>query len=121
MELNEFISETILQIASGIKNAQDKTKDLDVIVNPNKTIGQNGEFWVPRLKNIDSYNIERRVQSIEMDISLTVTEKDTESIGGGIGISVLGIKADSTGTKESSTQNRVKFTIPICLPTQSYK
>jgi len=113
MELKDYISETIRQIVLGITEAQKNVEGLDIIVNPNITIGQNGEFFVPSKK---SYNIQRRVQNIDMDINLTVTESETNSIGGKIGVSVFGVGADSSGVKETSNQNRVRFSIPICFP-----
>ena len=114
MELKDYISETIKQIVLGITEAQKNVDGLDIIINPDITIGQNGEFYVPTKQG--DYNIKRRVQNLEMDINLTVSESETNSIGGKIGVSVFGVGADSKGIKETSNQNRVKFAIPICFP-----
>lgn len=116
MELKDYISETIKQIALGITAAQKNVEELDIIINPNISIGERGEYFVPKSKNLENYNLQRRVQNIEMDISLNVTESETNSIGGKVGVSVFGVGADSCGSKEQSNQNRVKFSIPICLP-----
>lgn len=115
MELKDYISETIKQIVIGITDAQKTVKEMDVIINPDKTVGEKGEFWVP-IKDTMSLRIERRVQVIEMDILIGVSESDTTSIGGKVGISVFGFGANSEGQKENTNQNRVKFSIPICLP-----
>jgi hypothetical protein len=115
MELKEYISETIKQIVIGITDAQDAVKGMDVIINPDKTIGNQGEFWVPQ-KDMMSLRIERRVQLIEMDILIGVSESETNSIGGKVGISVFGVGVNSEGLKGNTNQNRVKFSIPICLP-----
>ena len=113
MELKDYISETIRQIVLGITEAQKNVDGLDIIINPDITVGQNGEFFVPKAK---SYNAQRRVQNIEMDINVTVSESEKNTIGGKIGVSVFGVGADSSGAKETTNQNRVKFSIPICFP-----
>lgn len=48
MEIKEFISETILQISSEILDAMDKCSELDVIVNPDITVGSDGDFYVSK-------------------------------------------------------------------------
>lgn len=70
MELKEFISETIQQISLGVTDAMNKCSELDVIVNPDITVGEDGNFFVP---NKGNYSMERRVQILDMDIAITVT------------------------------------------------
>jgi hypothetical protein len=116
MELKDYISETINQIVLGITEAQKKTEGLDLIINPSITIGKDGDFFVPKPEKANLSIMQRRVQQIEMDICVTVTETETNSVGGKIGVSVFGVGADSSGQKGTSNQNRVKFAIPICFP-----
>ncbi len=113
MELKDFISETIVQIASGVIEATEKCKNMNVIVNPDVTYGQNGEFVVP--KN-GTFNLERRVQQINMDICVTVTESESKDINAKVGISVLGLGANSSGTTSNTNESRIRFSIPVCLP-----
>ena len=114
MELKDYVSETLVQIAEGIISAKEKLDGKDVIINPNPTFGSNGEFWIG--KNQEHGVVERRVQMIEMNIATTVTESTEGNGGAKVGIGVLNI---GTGIKESGEQknvNSVKFAIPICLP-----
>ena len=113
MELKEFISETILQIASGVIDAKEKCKDLNVIVNPDLIVGANNDYFVP---NKGTYSIKRRVQMINMDICVTVSESEKEGIEGKVGIKIFGIGANSTESKDSTNESRVRFSIPVCLP-----
>ena len=46
MELKDYIAETLFQITSGIIEAQEKLQNLDVIVNPGRTFGTNGNLWI---------------------------------------------------------------------------
>jgi len=114
MELKDFISETILQIVSGVIDATVKCKDIDVIVNPDVTVGKKDAFWIP--SNKKDYKLVRRVQQIDMDICVTVTENESNELGAKAGIFVFAIGANSKGTKENKNENRVRFSIPVCLP-----
>jgi hypothetical protein len=49
MELKDFISNTIEQISLGILEASEKCNQYGVIVNPNITIGEQGDFCIPKL------------------------------------------------------------------------
>ena len=113
MELKDFISETIVQIATGVTDAIEKCSEKNVIVNPDITIGENGEFWVP---SKGSYRISRRVQQVEMDVCVTVSESENNGIDAKVRISVFGIEANSTGIKSNTNETRIRFSIPVCLP-----
>lgn len=114
MELKDFISNTIEQISLGIIEASKKCNQYNVIVNPNITIGEQGDFCIP--KQPERVNIQRRVQMIDMDIAVTVVETEEGTIEGKAGISCLGVKGNSQEGKSTSNENRIKFSIPICLP-----
>lgn len=114
MELKEFISETIQQISLSVTDAMNKCSELDVIVNPDITVGEDGNFFVP---NKGNYSMERRVQILDMDIAITVTNASETSGGGKIGVSIFGASINSSGKSENTNVSRVKFSIPVCLPT----
>jgi hypothetical protein len=114
MELKDFISNTIEQISLGILDASEKCKQYGVIVNPNITIGAQEGFYIP--KQPEHVNIQRRVQLIDMDIAVTVIESEEGMIEGKLGISFIGVGGNSQEGKSTSNENRVKFSIPVCLP-----
>lgn len=114
MELKEFISETIQQISLGVKDAMEKCSELDVIVNPDVTVGSNGDYFVPQ-KEI-GVAMQRRVQVIDMDIAITVTESQGNAATGKIGVSIFSISGETKGGKNTSNESRVRFSIPVCLP-----
>lgn len=111
MELKDFISETIQQISLGVKDAMEKCQEMDVIVNPDITIGSDGDYYVSEKKNVA---MQRRVQVIDMDISIVVTSSAESNIGGKIGVSMLGVSGTSKEIDNTSNTNRVKFSIPVC-------
>lgn len=112
--LKDFISNTIEQISLGILEASKKCNQYGVIVNPNITIGEQGDFCIP--KQPEHVNIQRRVQLIDMDIAVTVIESEEGKIEGKLGVSFIGVGGKSQEGKSTSNESRVKFSIPVCLP-----
>ena len=66
MEIKDYIAETLVQIAEGIKEAQNRLKDEDVVVNPGKTFGSQGNYWIGKGQKHGS--VIRRVQEVEMKV-----------------------------------------------------
>jgi hypothetical protein len=94
MDIKEFVSETLKQIVDGVIDAK------------NRKDGEAVDVHYPN-----------RTQKVTFDVAVTVIEgKET---GGKAGISVWSIGAGVTGKTESSssTISRIKFDIPIELPT----
>lgn len=114
MELKDFISETIYEIATGVKNSMEKCKDLDVIVNPDVCGLDKEHFYIPQFPN--KYATNRRIEPIEIDVSVVVSKSEESSIGGKIGISTLGIGGKSNNSDDTKNTNRIKFTVPVALP-----
>jgi len=95
MELKDFVSQTITSIIEGVREAQASAQD--------------GAYVNPVMA----------ARPIEFDVAVTVTET-TEKKGGG-GIAVAGfIKAEGGGLTSSanSSVSRIKFHVPVTLPTQ---
>ena len=113
MELREFICETIVQISNGVNDAIEKCKDLDVIINPNVMTGSKDDYVIPKKTNKD---IERRVQIIDMDIAVTVSDSSENNAGCKFGIEVLGFGAKMKDSSVIRSENRIKFSIPVSLP-----
>lgn len=116
MELKEFISQTIREIAEGIQAASEQCSDLGVIVNPAVTLGENGDFFVPKDKVKEHITVERRVQQIHMDVLVSVTETSTIDSQVKASIKVLGANINSKTEGNTVNSNRVSFDIPVCLP-----
>ena len=93
--LSEFVSATILDIAAGLNDAQDKGRELGVKILP--TVYEDS-FSEPR--------------NIEFDLLVTSIAQDKAESGVTIGVFTLGVKhgRESGGSVESS--NRIRFTVP---------
>ncbi|HXC57259.1 MAG TPA: hypothetical protein VNU97_18305 [Rhizomicrobium sp.] len=107
MNLEDFVSDSIVEIVSGIKNAQDrlKTKGIVAAINP---------VWAHLGLG------EKNIQSLEFDVAITAASKDQLERGAGasIGIQVVGanIGAKKQATTENSSISRVKFSLPFIPP-----
>ena len=104
----------ILLISLGVLDASEKCNRYGVIVNPNITRGEQGDFCIP--KQPEHVNIQRRVQLIDMDIAVTVIESEEGKVEGKLGISFIGVGGKSQEGRSTSNESRVKFSIPVCLP-----
>ncbi len=112
MELKEFVKETLVQIASGVVEAQEELSETGCLINPEGFVtGENnikpgfkGEF--------------RYLQFVKMNVQVTVSEE----AGNKAGISVASIIKAGVNTEVSSSSNNMtslEFKIPISLPETS--
>ena len=86
------------------------------VVNPTISVGENGEFFIPR--NPSEVNMQRRVQTISFDIAVEASETTEKSGQAGIAIQVVSSKGNYTKGQTNSTTSRISFSVPVCLPTQ---
>ena len=118
MELQDFISTTLIQIARGIEMAANELDDSKAVVNP-----RNVNTRVPEEADIYGYLDTKRkfykvVQKIEFDVAVTA-EKGTETKGGiGIQVGSIGLGTQGKSENASSSVSRIKFSIPMTLPTE---
>lgn len=112
MELKTFIKQSLIDIASAVKEANEDNST-DMIVNPNKLISA-GEAnqRISRDNNRRQGNDIRYVQNIKFDVAVSVsegTERNINVAGGNVG--------ETTGNNnEHSTASRIQFELPIALP-----
>lgn len=118
MEIKDYIAETLVQITKGIKEAQNRLKDEDVIVNPGKTFGSQGDYWIG--KQQEHCAVMRRVQEVEMKIGVVSSEEVTGDGGAKVHLGVLNLGAGVEEKGVERNENYVKFSIPVCFPVSDY-
>ena len=115
MDLKSFVSQTLIQIVEGVNEAHSAVKAKGASVNPSfagdvKNLPKSGFY------HIGSGQL---AQCVEFDVALTVSEgTDTK---GGIGVfsGVINLGSSGQSTNESVSVSRVKFTVPLGLPTKT--
>jgi hypothetical protein len=111
MDLKTFVAETLCQIMEGVAEAQVRAKERGGVVNPflkpTEHLPKNGilsTFGGP-------------AQLVEFDVAVAATEGSGTK--GGIGIVIGAVTLGSAGQSqaEKSASSRVKFVVPVSLPT----
>jgi hypothetical protein len=116
MQLKDFISQTLIEIVHGVKQAQATVSKHGGAINPS--------FWrMESTKSIIGYtgkpdSNEQPVFSVEFDVAISSEETSGSKGGFGIIVAVFGGGAQSEQQSTSSNQNRIKFVVPILLPEQ---
>jgi hypothetical protein len=116
MELKQFVSQTLLQILEGVKSAQEQSGALGAEINPRLP-----DILV-KDKSLDSRIIslggthQKTVFLIDFDVAITVTEGEDIKGGGAINVAAIKLGAEGASTATNTQQSRIKFLIPITLP-----
>lgn len=111
MELKDFIKETLSQIIDAVSETQEKYKDKHVLICPDDIQSEKGEYYIDNESHYEYYNRKTKVQNIEMDIAISVTEKEGNKSGIGIAKIINAIQNESV--------SKIKFSIPLVLPTSN--
>lgn len=91
MELNEFITNVLFEVTSGIKNA-------------NKKVGE-GTF------QMEAYRRENETGFISFDLAVKTNEATGKDVKGGIQVLNLGVGGDVSNSTTHESANRIKFYI----------
>jgi hypothetical protein len=117
MKLQEFVSETLREIIAGVKEAQAYAKDNGAMVNP-RMPPITSDFPKPfaiTTKRVDGVIA---IKEIDFDVAVTSTDSSETQAGAGIFVAGLGLGVKDKSDTVSSSISRIKFSVPMALPTQ---
>ena len=114
MELEQFLSETLKQILAGIKDAQGAAKASGGLINPAMIPIHPGP--VEGFIRDGAGNV---AQIINFDIALTASEGTATKGGIGVVAGVFNLGSAGSSQDSNTTVSRVRFSVPIILPTQT--
>ncbi|ELV8773039.1 hypothetical protein QNE60_004380 [Vibrio harveyi] len=121
MELQQFISTALVQIAKGIESASEELKDSSAIVNPRNIVGTGGtddQKVYGYLADDSTRKLRKAVQLIDFDVAVVAAEGSTTKGGLGIKVGGIGIGAQGQSEDKTTSESRIKFSIPMVLPTE---
>ena len=118
MELKEFIKESLSQIIDAVKETQEKYKDTNVVNCHHNIQEVKDGLYILDENEYDNYSSRSKVQNIDMDIAISVTEKEGNKSGLGIA-KIINAGISSENTQQNESISKIKFSIPIVLPTSS--
>lgn len=116
MELKEFISSTLAQIAEGVKEAQAAYEALGGTVNPSKFQKITGDIATARISNYQGTT--HILCNVHFDVVLTEESETSGKAGIGVALGAVsfgGRKASSSG---NTSVTGIAFDIPVELPSQ---
>ena len=119
MELQQFISSALVQIAKGIESASEELGDSNAIVNPRNVIGTNGtddQKVYGYLSEGSARKLRKAVQLIDFDVAVVAAEGSSTKGGLGIKVGGIGIGAQGQSEDKKTSESRIKFSIPMVLP-----
>ncbi|MBK9006461.1 MAG: hypothetical protein IPM31_05650 [Anaerolineae bacterium] len=119
MKLGDFIAQTILEIISGVSQAQELAKKKGAIVNPQHLQWDDDIKGYKTFISDDETDEQPLVTQIDFDILLTIGEDDKSQGGIGIFAASLGLGVKGEVKEYSESVNRIKFQILAKLPQQS--
>ena len=116
MNIEDFVSETLVQITKGVVKAQRELESTGALVNPTMR-------FVIKEHSIGEAAMRggEVVGMVEFDVAVRATEgKETK---GGIGVVAGAITLGSAGKSDSSSgsESRIKFGVPLLLPVHPKK
>jgi hypothetical protein len=120
MELKDFIKQSIIEISEAVKEVNEHfdSNNVNTIVNPENIYPSTDA----RSYTMPEQNSETRyIEDIDFDVAVTTGGEISGEAKGGI--KILSFEAGGGGSVIDSQENvsRMKFTIPVCLPTGKYK
>ena len=99
MELKDFVAQTLVQIVEGIDQAND-------------SLSNKSAFVV-------SSNIKTYVSNVDFDVAINIQDSQSKTGGANIEVfSVLNIGGKGEKGLIDTSTNRIKFTLPLALPTE---
>jgi hypothetical protein len=113
MNLKDFVTETLVQIVSGVVQAQEKLNGTRARANPQmrstsdkSSIGEaEGDGGQP-------------VYPVEFDVVVTAAEGTGTKGGVGVAVGVFALGSQGQSEAKSGHESRIKFKVPLLLPTQ---
>ena len=110
MELQQFITTTLIEIAEGIADAQRQLRDKssEAIINSSFTEADG---------HIVTGGRRRSVEFVEFDVAVVARENTEQKGGGGVAIaSLFRAEAGVSAAQLAGSESRIKFKVPMSYP-----
>lgn len=112
MDLKEFVKETLVQIAAGVRDSQDAVREIGGIVNPATLTRTNGAGSY--FSTVDDIH---HVFFVDFDVAVSVTENTGTNASAKLNVAtLLSLNAGGQSAASSAATNRLTFKVPLALP-----
>jgi hypothetical protein len=111
MELKQFVTETLLQIASGIEDAQEKLQEVGSAARINTSVTKDDSG------NLVTGGRRHSVEFVEFDVAILANSGTETKAGVGLTVaSLLNLSAGGKSNQSQGTESRIKFKVPVAFP-----
>lgn len=112
MDLKDFVKEALVQISTGVKDAQSAVRDLGGVVNPATypSSSAGGAYF-------GNYEDGQHIFLVDFDVAVSVTENSGTNAEAKLKVaSFLSLGAGGESSAQNETTNRLTFKVPLALP-----
>lgn len=110
MELKEFVSQSLTQIFEGVRQAQDKTKDVGGSIATKVIAPQRDSQYVI------GFNHKEAVILVDFDVSINTVDVTNSKAGLGLFVAAFGGGAQAGSESSNNQLSRLRFSVPVILP-----
>lgn len=116
MDLKDFISTSLTQIAEGILAASEALKDTDAVINPTRlTTYSNAAQGFGRTAERDDSG-GRLVERVTFDVAVSTEGETLGKAGLKVGVASFGVNIGGDMKEKAGKESRIQFTIPMVFP-----
>ncbi|WP_099465602.1 hypothetical protein [Parabacteroides provencensis] len=122
MELKEFISDVLLQIAEGVTDANRRYKELGGFVNPRGSFKIEGMPYILKESKIPNSSISMPLIPVQFKTHVQLEEKaETKGAGSCNIIKIISASIGSSVGESMASVQEVSFSVPVLLPSEIVK
>ena len=115
MELKEFVTEALLQISSGIEDAQRKLQE------GGSTTRINASMTKDDTGNLVTGGRRHAIEYVEFDVAILASSGTETKAGVGLTVaSLLNLSAGGKSNESKGMESRIKFRVPVAFPKHRY-
>ncbi len=121
MELKDFIKQSIIEISEAVQESNEYFigNNINAFVNPENIYESSND---KRAYTMPESNSETRyIENIDFDVAVTTSGEISGEAKAGIKIASLQLGGGGSVTDTQQNISRMKFTVPVCLPTGKYQ
>lgn len=116
MELKDFVTEALLQIAGGIEAAQSKLQESGSAARINTSVTRDDSG------SLVTGGRRHSVESVEFDVAILANSGAETRAGVGLTVaSLLNLNAGGKSNQSQGTESRIKFKVPVVYPKHKYQ
>lgn len=109
MQLEEFVAESLTQLARGIKAASVAVTEAGGVVNPSTREKPGGRDFNTRLGMVP-------VVEVEFDVAVSASGTEGSKAGLGVVVAAFALGGSTHETTTDEQVSRLRFTVPVVLP-----